>query len=391
MLKNSYWFVPLVALAGCGGNQPGANNLGGTNMTGQPMAVAASGSAAAKFAKGTPALLVNAANDLGFKLLSKASKGGETNALVSPIAAASTLSLLANDSKGKANTGMLMVIGLDKSRMTEVNQANKALNDAFKDDRKSIAVAQSLWSKEELGQDLLKLNRQYFGGHTATIATDKAEAATAINKWAADKSGGRLKSAAVKDELDVALMSLSLMSFDGALTNAQKRSADFTPEKGEAKKLDMALVTGRIGHLKSDDFDAVRVPLGEGKKSLYVFLPNQDQPLAELLKKFNGASWSKWSLAFADESGALELPILKTDGELNLGEALGLGEKKEGEVAKPTSLLKQRTSLTLTMPEVENTSEAVEAMFKMDAHRPFLYLIVDSETGAIILAGTFVG
>ena len=65
---------------------------------------------------------------------------------------------------------------------------------------------------------------------------------------------------------------------------------------GGEKPVPMMSHTCNYSHLWEESFRAVGLPYGEGRMSMYIFLPEPSSDLDEFLKDLNAENWSTGSL-----------------------------------------------------------------------------------------------
>ena len=169
----------------------------------------------------------------------------------------------------------------------------------------------------------------------------------------------------------------------------------------------MMTQTGEYPYLKDDRFQAVSLPYGEGRLSLYLFLPNQGVSLSAFLENLNHKNWEQWMslLSFARGEGTVTIPRFKLDYENTLNDALkALGmavafDRNQANFdrmrAKTTKRLFIHEVKHKTVMEVnEEGTEAAAATsvemkavsappppFKFVVDRPFFATIHDNQTG----------
>jgi serpin B len=170
--------------------------------------------------------------------------------------------------------------------------------------------------------------------------------------------------------------------------------------------------SGNYLYHRGDKFQAVSLPYGNGGVSLYLFLPDQGSSIDEFLNGLGYEKWNEWINNFADTPGEVKLPRFKIDYEKTLNDplkALGMEVAFNSRKADFSGI---RTEKDLYISEVkhkavaevnEEGTEAAAATsvgisvtsireprepFKFIADRPFLMVIRDSQTGAILFMGT---
>jgi serpin B len=143
-----------------------------------------------------------------------------------------------------------------------------------------------------------------------------------------------------------------------------------------------------------------------------VLLPRPEIGLDSLCEQFTAGNWDKWTSSLAKSPGELFLPKFKLEYELTLNDALtslGMGVAFDQGMADFTKINKERK---LYISEVKHKTfvdvneEGTEAAavtsvgmmlasaqpvgFVMRVDRPFLFVIRDHHSGAILFMGKII-
>lgn len=172
--------------------------------------------------------------------------------------------------------------------------------------------------------------------------------------------------------------------------------------------------TGRYPYYRGDRFQAVSLPYGSGRVSLYVFLPDEGVGLAALIQQFSAEQWTTWMTQFRQTQGYLALPRFQMSYEVELNRALtvlGMGAAFDPNVANFEAILSTPSRLYINAVKhktfVEVNEEGTEAaattsvgisvtsalptqLFTMIVNRPFFCVLRDTETGTLLFVGTIV-
>jgi serpin B len=171
--------------------------------------------------------------------------------------------------------------------------------------------------------------------------------------------------------------------------------------------------SGDYRFFAGEKFQAVSLPYGTGRVSMYVFLPDPDSSLADFYTVLNAANWEKWMKQFSETKGNIILPRFKLEYEQKLNDALkALGmevafDRDRAEFRELIDLGQRRAFISevkhKTFVEVnEEGTEAAAATsvefgvtcvreeFSMVVDRPFFFAIRDNQTGALLFAGSVV-
>jgi serpin B len=162
--------------------------------------------------------------------------------------------------------------------------------------------------------------------------------------------------------------------------------------------------------MKNDDYEAIRLPYGQGQMSMVVLLPAAGSTLDSLQEKiWNGkiGFFDQWKESY----GSIRLPKFSIGYSASLKGALqalgmklsftdaadfsGLSNEPDVRISevKHKSIIdvseEGTTAAAVTSIEVSTTSaEAVSEPFDMIVDRPFFLAIVDEQSKAIVFTGS---
>lgn len=184
---------------------------------------------------------------------------------------------------------------------------------------------------------------------------------------------------------------------------------------GHQKKLPMMFQSGRYNYHKGEDFQAVALPYGTGRVSMYVFLPDEHRTLDQFERDLTPGNWESWMRDFRVVPGDLTLPRFKIEYEADLNDilkALGMAEAFDpmranfSGIAEPNlgdriyiSRVKHKTfaevneegteAVAVTSVEMGLTSvPQPQEKFIMKVDRPFFFAIRDNGTGVVLFMGS---
>lgn len=175
--------------------------------------------------------------------------------------------------------------------------------------------------------------------------------------------------------------------------------------------------SGRYVYFEGKDFQAVNLPYGQGRVSMYVFLPSTNTTLDDFHKNLTPENWETWMNSFRLTPGDIMLPRFKVEFEVGLKDtlkALGMAEAFDPGIADFSGMAKLTPTERLFISEVKHkafaevneegtkaaavTSVAIATgsitippkPFVMKVDRPFFFAIRDNVTGALLFMGSIV-
>ena len=194
--------------------------------------------------------------------------------------------------------------------------------------------------------------------------------------------------------------------FDSKNTNRQ----DFTYENGAIKKVDMMHLTADLRYSEDELMQIVELPYGNKAFSMYVLLPKSGKQLKDLNAALTTQDYWKTLIAgFSKAEVYLSLPKFKTEYSKKLNDALtnmGMGEaftdaadfSGMSDASAKIAFVKQDTYIStdesgteaaaVTTVGVALTSIGISDKVIFNANHPFLYIIQENSTGAILFMGT---
>ena len=361
--------------------------------------------------------LVAANTRFGFKLFSEIAKqDAGKNVFISPFSVAAALAMTYNGASGETQRAMAETLELNGMSLDEVNQANAALRQTLEelDPQVQLAIANSLWLKhgETFRPEFVQRGQSFYDAEVANFSNGDAPV---INGWARRKTQDKIKE--LVTDADVAMSILMLINaiyFKGNWTaqfdKTQTQDGEFALLNGERKKHPMMYQSGSYKYYQGKGFQAVSLPYGNEKVSMYIFLPHQDSNLDEFQKSLTATNWERWATRFHGTEGRIVLPRFKVEYEINLNGALvalkmgiAFGENADfRELKSPPAFISNIIHKTFMEVNEEGTEAAAatavmiglsasfNAPFTMIVDRPFFCAIRDNETGTLLFMGSIV-
>jgi serpin B len=379
---------------------------------------------AAPPARPSPAVAVTASNAFGFELYARLT-AGQKNVICSPVSASIALTMAWAGARGDTEREMARALSLEATEREATHAAFGALLDVLnkRNGREDVTlqVADRLW-----GQKDVDFEPQYLellaGRYRAPLekvdfvnATEKAR--VAINRWAAAKTHNRIREVLHPGDVHVETRLV--------LTNAVYLKAGWQAEFAKGATVDgpftapTGKVVAKMMHLQAS-FNYARAPgarileLGyKGDLSMVIVLPDAKDGLAAVEGRL-AASYAGWLKALRFKRIDLELPRWTIRSRLDLGGVLGaMGMASAFTTAADFSGMSSQRRLFIDKVLQEafvNVDEdgteaaavtavlmrAVSAMVYRDepipfhVDHPFLYLIRDKNTGAVLFIGRVV-
>jgi serine protease inhibitor len=364
--------------------------------------------------------LVDANTRFGFKLFQQLQQQQpDTNIFVSPSSVAIALSMTYNGATGATQNAMNEALQLNGMSAASLNKANEDLKASLEgsDPKVKLKTANSLWAKQGINfnPEFLKQNQNFYKAKVSALDFSASDALGQINNWVGLNTEGKIPKILDRINPDDAMYLINAVYFKGDWTVPFQKSATkgepFTLANGEQKNLPTMRRNDSFRYYKNEQFQAVNLPYGSGRWSMYIFLPKGKTNLADFNTTLTEKNWKTWMQGFRAQSGYVQLPKFKTEFSTDLKAsltALGMGQAFDPNNADFSNLTKDRQMMISqvkhkTFVEVnESGTEAAAATsvsimptsaqmpqqpFNMIVDRPFFCAIRDNETGTVLFMG----
>jgi len=367
------------------------------------------------------ARLAAANTRFGFNLFAEIEKqGAGQNIFISPASVSLCLAMAYNGADGETKQAMARALEFQGLSLDELNRAFADLKSALEnpDPKVQLQIANSLWARRGLTfkPDFIQRTKQFFGAEVTDLNFDDPTAPATINKWVSDKTKGKIQKIVDQISPDSVMFLINAIYFKGAWTKefikASTHEDNFTTGAGAQKRLPMMSASGNYRYYENADFQAVSLPYGAGRTSMYIFLPKA-AGLASFNKKLSTANWESWMNQFNEMEGDLSLPRFKIEYEITLNEALkalGMSVAFDGGRANFRGMIESAQNVYISQVKHKTFAEvneegteaaavtstemrATSAMrprqkFQMVVDHPFFCAIRDNTTGTVLFMGS---
>lgn len=364
--------------------------------------------------------LVDANTKFGFKLFSEILKqDSKKNVFVSPTSVAIALSMTYNGADGETQQAMAKALELQGMSLQDINQGNNTLKATLEnaDPAVQFSIANSLWAKQGVAfkPDFMQRNQHFYGAKVTELDFGKPDAPKIINNWVKENTRGKIDQIVQQIQPDDVLFLINAIYFKGKWTKefdkSQTTERPFYLSDGTQKQHPMMSQSGRYRYYENEKFQAVTLPYGTERLSLYVFLPRKNTTLDAFQQQLAVENWQQWMNQFQMRRGSIQLPRFKFEYDIQLNTALkslGMEAAFDGSRANFSNM----TSASVKIDEVkhktfvevnEEGTEAAAATsvratltsarmpeepFQMVVDRPFFCAIRDNQTGTVLFMGS---
>lgn len=366
--------------------------------------------------------LVQANTNFGFKLFSQIfAKDSNKNIFVSPSSVAIALQMTYNGAAGDTQQAMAQTLQLQGMSLAGINQSQLALTQSLTkiDPKVQLDIANSLWLKQgfPFKPEFLQTTEKYYQAKITNLDFNNPNSVNIINDWVSQNTNSKIPTIIDSIEPSAVLFLINAIYFKGnwqkEFSKSDTKEQPFTLLNGTRKQHPLMSQKGKYSYYENNEFQAISLPYGSGRLSMYVFLPKTNVKLADFYNKLTAENWQQWMKQFSLKDGEIVLPKFKLEYNLTLNEALkALGmEVAFQDRANFSNMTSQEVQIdevkhkTFVEVNEEGTEAAAvtsigirvasapireEPPFKMLVDRPFFCAIRDNQTGTILFMGSIV-
>jgi serpin B len=366
--------------------------------------------------------LIAANNRFGFKLFNNiVGQTPEENIFISPASIAIALSMTSNGAEGDTLAAMTDVLELNEIPPENVDRAYQKLLQNLQTENIGVKldIANSLWADQRIkfNPAFIEDSKIFYQAQVTNLDFADSEAPNIINNWVKEKTNNKITEIIDSISPDNVLFLINAIYFKGNWTD--KFNKELTTEKPFYSSPDnsqphpMMSRRGEYDYYENEQFQAIRLPYGEGRVGMYIFLPKEGTNLTEFTNSLTAENWQKWTNLLRSQPGKITLPRFKLEYDTELNSVLttlGMGIAMAGDRADFSAMISQPASIDQvkhkTFLEVNEEGTEVagvtsigirvtsapmeEKPFAMDVNRPFFCAIADKKTGNILFMGNIV-
>ena len=350
-------------------------------------------------------------NQLTFDLYQKLSGGNDGNLFLSPYSISSALAMVYGGARGETadQMGTTLRFGGQDATHPAFSFLRKKLNGIQEKGHVQLSVANSLWPQVDYAfqLDYLALTQEFYGSEIEPVdfITDTEGARQKINTWVEDKTNDRIKDLIPEGMLDplTRLVLANAIYFKGNWASQFKpehtRPAPFKLADGTTVEVPMMSQTADFKLAHTPEFQLLELPYEGDDLSMLILLPSESDKLPELdLEAIAG-------LEFNEMEVMVQLPRFKLESTFQLDDTLAamgmpLAFSRQADFSGMTGTQDLYIGVVVHKAFVEVNEEGTEAAAatavgmrttsmppQFTANHPFLFLIRENSTGAILFIG----
>lgn len=367
--------------------------------------------------------MVGSSNEFAFNLFREVQDGVKSQ-IVSPVSITYALGMLNNGAAGETQKQINSVLGFSDTGTDGINAfCYKMLQRAATlDPLTKVLIANTIYLNKPYGlqTEFVQRAKTFYDAEPETRDFHDGKTRDVINKWGSDHTEGMIEEVLKENEFDYDVVSYLLNAiyfkgtwtkkFDKALT--EEEPFDHAGSTEEMTYVQMMHITDNFEYGETDNCQALRLPYGNGSFQMTVLLPMGKTnalpkvPTAEEWQQLNqqmGSMLVDVSLPRFETLTDIDLkPIMQKLGMPDAFDRVKANFSRFCNVEVYISLMKQVAKVKLDEEGTEAAAVTVIGVYEkavgpepeyvtFRANHPFLYVISEKQTGAILFIGQYTG
>ena len=355
-----------------------------------------------------------------FDFIDRINAESQKDYIISPLSMQFLLGMILDGAKGETADEICRVLGYGAGETKAVNEYCLSMLTQLPslDAKTTLSIADAIfvddgWPlKSTYKADVAK----YYNAAVENLKFADSDAALRrINGWASEHTNGMVPKVLDEVTTDMLAYLLNALYFKSKWTSEFQKTASvdkpFTDESGTISTVKMMRQTRDFRYTETEVFQAVRLPYGNGAFSMTVLLPLSGHTVYDVCAALKTGGLSFMDAMRFDEVD-LWLPRFETKFGIKLNDILsemGMPSSFDGERADFTamstfalclSFVRQDAAIKVDEEGTEAAAVSSAGMMKntsvgpgktivFHADHPFLYLITEQSTGAVLFAGRY--
>ncbi|MDD4452381.1 MAG: serpin family protein [Proteiniphilum sp.] len=337
--------------------------------------------------------------------------------MVSPLSLGMALSMTRNGAAGETEKAMQQTLQMGNYTGEEINSYYKKLKEALlkTDPTTKLSIANAIFTNKRVvvHADFLKSNQSYYDATVQSVDFSDSATAGLINNWASDQTNGLIKKVIDRTDAFDLMYLLNALYFKGIwATQFDAKNTigkPFIRENGTTIQVEMMRQKNRFLYAEDQFLQMVQLPYGNKAFSMMVLLPKKGALKDIVFGARESNYWHGLKSSLREAEVDLSLPKFKTEyskklndvlTKMGMGIAFTDGANFTGitDVPAKISFVKQDTYISTDESGTEAAAVTTVGMeltsmptppkkVIFNAERPFIYIIQENSTGAILFMG----
>jgi len=363
--------------------------------------------------------LLNGGNAFAFELFKNITQADPgANVFISPLSVASSWSMLVNGASGETYNQIVTALGHKDYNMDEINNYYKYLfNSLYQvDPSVTMSMANSLWIQDGFPvYGTYKQNlSEYYDSESNIVDFSKTSTIKKINKWASNKTNGLIPQVVTSADSKIKMMLANALYFEGQwkfpFTKEANKKDVFTCCNGVKKQIDYMIADIKFSYY-DNDVTISALSYGNGTYQMVLLLPDENTDIQTFINNLTWKKWDNWMTSanydyevklkipkFSDtyDAKGLMIPALqKMNVELPFETNADFSKMSSSPlyinriISKSTIDVNEYGTVASTVFVVPlyRTHTPSKGTIDMNLNRPFVYIIKEQSTNAILFMG----
>lgn len=340
-----------------------------------------------------------------------------SNAFISPLSVSMALSMTLNGAKGDTYEEMVNALRISGFSIDEINEYCQVLKNALlkADTSTEFSIANSIWYRLGFPVEnyFLSVNKKFFGAEVTEADFSSPETLNRINQWCSDNTKGKIPTIIEEIPGDAVMYLINAIYFKGIWKSQfdKKQTFDgtFYNESGIKRLVKMMNQTGQFEYAVDETARYLTLPYGNGAFSMRLLLPNEDKTVEDVINHINSESWQNSFNSQRATEVCVQLPRFKAECKYLLhqkvlpemgmitpfsaaanftGISRGGGLSISNVIHKTYILVDEKGTEAAAVTAVEIVKTAMPTSISYVVDKPFVFVIQENSTGAILFMGT---
>ena len=364
---------------------------------------------------------VDLGNNFAFEFIDRISASTEKDFIISPLSMQFLLGMILDGAQGQTADEICNVLGYGAGEASEVNEYCLSMLKQLPnlDKKTKLMIANAIfvddgWPLKKAYKD--DMDKYYKATIDNLDFSNNAASLKAINGWCNKNTNGLIPKVLDEVSPDMLCYLLNALYFKSQWSEKFQKSATgeetFTDEAGNKGKVQMMKQMGNFKYGSNDTYQMVRMFYGNGAFSMWVFLPNEGYKVEDVIKRLKKGGLEK--VTYYHSEVDLWIPKFETKFRIKLNDLLsemGMPSAFDGSVADFSPMSEYALCLSFVQQDaiikvdeegteaaavssagmIKNTSLGPSEHEIFHADHPFLYVITEASTGAVLFAGRYSG
>lgn len=356
------------------------------------------------------------ANDFAFNLFEKLQQPTPENTFISPLSVSMALGMLLNGAGNETQQSILNTIEFADFTQEEVNAGFRDLTSLLTsmDRTVELGIANSVWYDHNypVHADFSATIQNYYDGKVQGADFGSPSTKEEINSWVEDKTNGKIKDLLESISPNEIMYLINTVYFKGEWTYqfdpTKTKTAAFTNYDNTSSSVNMMFSKGAtVNYHSGDGVEVIEIPYGNEQFTFTVVMPGSPSEITTVANDLTAAKLQNWLSESDSVTVELELPRFKLEWREDIKsklEAMGMIMHDYPKLFQNPLGVQVSRVIHQTFLEVnEKGSEAAAATAisieltsapakptRISINKPFLFMIREKHSGAILFLGQMV-